>query len=93
MAVVQDAEKVIHNGHVESEGKFVAIGSEKVIRDVHDIVASNKDFVVEYQDISAFNQNYEMHSKVLGVGAFAQVKKATKIANGEIRAVKIIDKL
>ena len=34
-----------------------------------------------------------MHSKVLGSGAFGQVKKATRKANGEIRAVKMIDKL
>jgi len=34
-----------------------------------------------------------MHNKILGAGAFGQVKKATKKANGEIRACKMIDKL
>ena len=43
--------------------------------------------------MNIFAQNYEMGTAVLGKGAFGQVKKATKISNGEPRAVKIIDKL
>mmetsp|Transcript_16007 Transcript_16007/g.20244 ORF Transcript_16007/g.20244 Transcript_16007/m.20244 type:complete len:105 (+) Transcript_16007:203-517(+) len=34
-----------------------------------------------------------MHHKVLGAGAFGQVRKATHKSSGEIRAVKMIDKL
>ena len=40
-----------------------------------------------------FMEKYEMHNDILGKGAFALVKKATLKANGELRAVKIIDKL
>ena len=34
-----------------------------------------------------------MSNKILGAGAFGQVKKCTNKANGEVRAVKMIDKL
>ena len=38
-------------------------------------------------------KNYEVSDKVLGTGAFGMVKKATKRTSGEVRAVKMIDKL
>lgn len=58
-----------------------------------DVVARQKDFVVEYQDMKIFTDNYEMSTKELGKGAFGKVKKAVKRSNGEERAVKMIDKL
>ena len=73
--------------------KFVPFGGKKEVKDKNQLVASQKDFVVEYPSVAAFSQNYSMHHKVLGSGAFGQVRKATKKSNGEIRAVKMIDKL
>lgn len=55
--------------------------------------ASQKDFVVEYDNMQTFTQNYTLSKKLLGSGAFGQVKKATNKATGEVRAVKMIDKL
>ena len=43
--------------------------------------------------MQTFVQNYTMSNKILGSGAFGQVKKATNKSNGEVRAVKMIDKL
>ena len=43
--------------------------------------------------MAAFLKNYEVSDKVLGTGAFGMVKKATKRTSGEVRAVKMIDKL
>jgi len=43
--------------------------------------------------MQSFAQNYTISNKILGSGAFGQVKKATNKANGEVRAVKMIDKL
>ena len=68
-------------------------GSKQVIRTKNDVHASQKDFVVEYDNMQSFAQNYTMSNKILGSGAFGQVKKATNKANGEVRAVKMIDKL
>ena len=51
------------------------------------------DFVVEYQDMQIFMEKYELNSNILGKGAFGQVQKATLRSNGELRAVKIMDKL
>lgn len=57
------------------------------------MVARHKDFVIQYQDMAVFMEKYELHSNILGKGAFGKVKKATVKANGEQRAVKMIDKL
>ena len=38
-------------------------------------------------------EKYELHSSIIGKGAFGKVKKATVRANQELRAVKMIDKL
>ena len=43
--------------------------------------------------MQTFTQNYTLSKKLLGSGAFGQVKKATNKATGEVRAVKMIDKL
>ena len=67
--------------------------SKQVIRTKNDVHASQKDFVVEYDNMQSFAQNYTMSNKILGSGAFGQVKKATNKANGGVRAVKMIDKL
>ena len=40
-----------------------------------------------------FMEKYELHSSIIGKGAFGKVKKATVRANQELRAVKKIDKL
>ena len=56
-------------------------------------MAQHKDFVVEYQDMKIFMEKYELHSSIIGKGAFGKVKKATVRANQELRAVKKIDKL
>ena len=49
--------------------------------------------MVEYPSVSAFTQNYIIDSKVLGQGAFGSVKRAKNKTTGEMRAVKMIDKL
>ena len=59
----------------------------------NDVVARHMDFVVEYQDMQIFMEKYELNSNILGKGAFGQVQKATLRSNGELRAVKIMDKL
>ena len=46
-------------------------------------MARHKDFVVQYQDMTVFMDKYELHSNILGKGAFGKVKKATLKANGE----------
>ena len=56
-------------------------------------MTSQKDFVLEYESMATFQKNYELSEKVLGSGAFGMVKKATKRTSGEVRAVKMIDKL
>ena len=56
-------------------------------------MAKHKDFVIQYQDMAVFMEKYELHSNILGKGAFGKVKKATVKANGEQRAIKMIDKL
>ena len=43
--------------------------------------------------MTVFMDKYELHSNILGKGAFGKVKKATLKSNGEQRAVKMIDKL
>ena len=48
---------------------------------------------MDNQNITEFANNYNMHHKVLGAGAFGQVRKATHKASGDVRAVKMIDKL
>ena len=45
------------------------------------------------KDMKIFLSKYELHNNLLGKGAFGKVKKATLKTNGELRAVKIIDKL
>ena len=47
----------------------------------------------ENQRIEDFSKSYtfEKNNK-LGVGSFGQVRKATHIETGEIRAIKMIDK-
>ena len=71
----------------------MAIRSSQHVSTKDQIVAKSSDFVIEYPDVSTFNQNYKVHHKILGQGAFGQVRRATNKANGEVRAVKIIDKL
>jgi len=66
---------------------------KKDIKSVNDVVANPSDFVVEHQDIAKFSEKYDMQKNILGKGAFGKVKLATLKANGEKRAVKIIDKL
>ena len=66
---------------------------KKDIKSVNDVVANHADFVVEHQDIAKFSEKYDMQKNILGKGAFGKVKLATLKANGEKRAVKIIDKL
>lgn len=48
---------------------------------------------MEWPNVALFAQNYTMQNKVLGSGAFGQVRKVTQKSTGEDRAVKIIDKL
>ena len=43
--------------------------------------------------METFMDKYELHANILGKGAFGKVKKATVKANGEHRAIKMIDKL
>lgn len=50
---------------------------KKVYTQSKDVVATVKDFVVEYKDMSIFSQKYTLHSSLLGKGAFGSVKKAT----------------
>ena len=46
-------------------------GSDKRdVRSASDVVATHKDFVVEYQSMKVFSQNYSLSSTVLGSGAF-----------------------
>jgi calcium-dependent protein kinase len=66
---------------------------QKVLKNAADVVARPKDFVKESQDIEQFSLKYSMQKNILGKGAFGKVKLATLKANGEKRAVKIIDKL
>ena len=73
--------------------KFVPIGDKRTVRTKEGLTASHKDFVLEYESMAAFQKNYHVSDKVLGSGAFGMVKKATKKSTGEIRAVKMIDKL
>lgn len=63
------------------------------MKNKNELVAKQSDFVIEYPSLSAFSQNYNLHSKILGQGAFGQVRKATNKASGDVRAVKMIDKL
>lgn len=72
---------------------FVPFGQQGKVEKIDDLVIKRRDFVVEYQDIDVFYQNYEMDSKVLGRGAFGKVQKVKNKRNNEMRAVKIIDKL
>lgn len=72
---------------------FAPIDKKKKVVSKDDVVARHKDFVVQYQDMTVFMQKYELHSNILGKGAFGKVKKATQTSNGEQRAVKMIDKL
>lgn len=69
------------------------IADKRTVRTKDDLTASHKDFVIEYESMAAFMTNYSVSNKVLGSGAFGMVKKATKRSTGEIRAVKMIDKL
>ena len=57
------------------------IAQDKVYKTSEDVIATTKDFVVEYQDMSIFSQNYTLHPAILGRGAFGSVKKATKKSN------------
>ena len=81
------------NAQADSEGTFHKIEEKAVYVNAKDVVAVNADFVVEYQDMRIFAEKYELHNNVLGKGAFGKVKKATLKANGQQRAVKIVDKL
>ena len=69
------------------------MNTKKPVRTLDDLQTSQKDFVLEYESMAAFLKNYEVSDKVLGTGAFGMVKKATKRTSGEVRAVKMIDKL
>jgi hypothetical protein len=53
-----------------AETKFVPGQDKKELRSASDIVTSHKDFVVEYQSMKVFSQNYSLSSTVLGSGAF-----------------------
>ena len=46
---------------------------KQVYNSINDVYASQKDFVVEHQDILMFAQNYELDSVVIGSGAFGKV--------------------
>ena len=51
------------------------------------------DIVVEYEDMSIFEEKLELDNNFLGNGTTGTVQKATLRSNGELRAVKIVDKL
>ena len=72
--------------------KFVPMSPRLEVKTKDDIVTKHTDFV-ESQDISEFGKNYKLNQTVLGEGAFGKVQMAESKINGEIRAVKIIDKL
>jgi len=63
------------------------------IKSKSEVVAAHSDFIVESQDMKVFMDKYQMEDGTLGVGAFGRVRQATLRANGEARAIKIIDKL
>ena len=69
------------------------LNKEVVYTSKSEVVVRHMDFVVEHQDLDVFKEKYEVDSQILGRGNFANVKKATLKSNGEVRAVKIIDKL
>ena len=52
-----------------------------------------KSYVKKHDKIPNTTLDFYRFVKLLGKGAFGKVKKATLKANGELRAVKIIDKL
>ena len=66
--------------------------NKREIKNVNDVVARGKDFVVEYQGMDVFIEKYEMQKHELGRGAYGTVKKAIMKSNQEPRAVKIIEK-
>lgn len=76
-----------------NEKVFAPIDKKTKFTSKDDVVAQHKDFVVQYSDMSIFMEKYDLKSNLLGKGAFGKVKEATVKANGEKRAVKMIDKL
>lgn len=74
------------------EKNFVPLDKKVVYTNKSDVVARHRDFVVEYKDMAIFQEKYEL-SDILGQGAFGTVQKATLRSNGELRAVKVLDKL
>ena len=56
------------------------------------MVANPADFVEEHTDCRLFARDYEIIDQ-LGAGAYGNVHEAQKRSTGELRAVKMIDKL
>ena len=71
-------------------------GDDSIKRQVENkdqLVATKADFVMDNLSVEDFKNNYDREKIKIGAGTFGHVWKSRHLKTGELRAIKMLDKL